>query len=129
MDDCVFCKIIKGKIPSFKVYEDEKFFAFLDINPIHPGHSLIMPKKHIDYLFDYDDPGYSEIFKAAKKLSAKIRKVTNAKKIGLSIEGISVSHLHIHLVPVNNINDLDPCLAKNADMKELEKMAEAIINA
>jgi len=120
---------VKSEIPSFKIYEDKKFFAFLDINPIRAGHTLLIPKKHVDYVFDYVDPEYSEIFKLAKKLAVKIKKVTHAKKIGIAVEGIAVPHLHIHLVPVNNGNDLDPCLAKPADMKELTQLAKLIIEA
>jgi histidine triad (HIT) family protein len=124
--DCIFCKIIKGEIPSYKIYEDEDFFAFLDINPMHPGHTLLLPKEHQGYVFDIDDLLYSKLFKTAKKLSVKLKKVTQAKKIGLAIEGISVDHVHLHLVPVNNGNDLDPCLAKKADQKELEDLAKKL---
>jgi histidine triad (HIT) family protein len=123
MNDCIFCRIVKGEIPSFKVWEDEDFFAFLDINPISEGHTLLIPKKHINYIFDYEDPDYSKIFERAKLLSRKIKKVTGAKKIGLAIEGISVEHLHLHLVPVNDMNDLDPCKAKPGDKDELAKLA------
>jgi histidine triad (HIT) family protein len=125
-DDCIFCKIIKGEIPSYKIYEDEKTYAFLDINPMHPGHTLLLPKEHQEYIFDVDDPLYSELFKTAKKLSVKLKEVTQAKKIGLAIEGISVDHVHLHLVPVNNVNDLDPCLAKKADPKVLEDLAKKL---
>ena len=128
-NECIFCRIVKGEIPSFKIYEDDKFFAFLDINPIRAGHTLVIPKKHVDYIFDYEDPEYSEIFKLAKKLAVKIKKVTHAKKIGIAVEGIAVPHLHIHLVPVNNGNDLDPCLAKPANMNELAELAKLIISA
>lgn len=129
MDDCIFCKIVKGIVPSLKIYEDKNFFAFLDINPIRQGHTLLIPKKHIDYVFDYADPEYSEIFRLAKKLSIKIKKATNAKKIGIAVEGIAVGHLHIHLVPVNKGNDLDPCLARPADKKDLENTAALIMNS
>jgi histidine triad (HIT) family protein len=124
--DCIFCKIVKGEIPSFKVWEDEKHFAFMDINPMRKGHVLLIPKIHIDYIFDYENPGYSKLFDAAKMLSSAIKKVTNAKKIAIAVEGISVQHLHIHLVPVNKINDLDPCLVKSGNMDELAKVAEEL---
>lgn len=125
--DCVFCKIIKGDIPSFKVWEDEQFFAFLDINPMAEGHTLLIPKEHVSYIFDYDDPSYSEIFQAAKIISKRLKILTKAKKIGMAIEGISNDHLHIHLVPVNSANDLDPNKAKSADMKELKEFAEKLL--
>ena len=124
--ECIFCKIVAGEIPSERIWEDEDFFAFLDIAPIHAGHVLLIPKEHIDYIFDYDDPGYSEIFKRAKMLSERIKEATGAEKIGLAIEGIAVRHLHLHLVPVNKGNDLDPCKAKKASPEELKDMAERL---
>jgi len=120
--DCVFCKIIKGEISSYKVYEDEDVFAFLDINPIRSGHVLLVPKRHSEYIFELEDPLYSDMFRIARTLSRKIKDVTKAKRVGLAIEGISVNHIHLHLVPVNEVNDLDPCLAKKADPKDLERM-------
>ena len=124
--DCIFCKIVKGEIPSYKLWEDKNFYAFLDINPMQSGHTLLIPKVHHDYVFDVDDPLYSELFRTAKNLSVKLKKATHAKKIALAIEGISTPHVHLHLVPVNNINDLDPCLSKKADPKELERLAKVI---
>jgi len=126
MGECVFCKIIGGEIPSFKVWEDEETLAFMDINPIRAGHLLIIPKKHVDYLFEAEEPLYSKLFYNAKRISHAIKKVTDAVKIGLAVEGISVRHAHIHLIPVNEVNDLDPCLAKKADMAELKAMTEKI---
>lgn len=126
MKDCLFCKIIKGEVPSYKIWEDENFFAFLDINPINPGHTILVPKKHLDYIFDLEEILYSEIFKTAKKLSGPLKKATKAEKIGLAIEGFAIRHIHIHLVPVNKVNDLDPNRAKKTSSEELSKMAEKI---
>jgi len=105
-EDCIFCKIIRGEVPSFKVWEDENFLAFLSIEPINPGHTLVIPKKHIDYVFDLKEPLYSQMFKVAKKISKNLKKVMKAKRIGIAVEGFSVPHVHIHLVPINNENEL-----------------------
>lgn len=126
MENCLFCKIIKGKIPSYKIWEDENFFAFLNINPINPGHTILVPKKHLDYIFDLEEPLYSEIFKTAKKLSRPLKKATGAEKIGLAIEGLAIRHIHIHLVPVNKVNDLDPNKAKKASSEELLTIVEKV---
>jgi histidine triad (HIT) family protein len=126
MENCLFCKIIKGEVPSYKIWEDKNFFAFLDINPINPGHTILVPKKHLDYIFDLEEPLYSEIFKTAKKLSKPLKKATGAEKIGLAIEGLAFRHIHIHLVPVNKINDLDPNRAKKGSPEELLTIAEKV---
>lgn len=123
MNDCIFCNIVSGKIPSFKIYEDSDAIVFLDINPMHKGHVLVIPKTHHEYIFDVPEPLYSRLFQLAKKLSTTLKSYTNSKKIGLAIEGLSVNHVHLHLVPINNINDLDPCLSKPADFKDLELIA------
>jgi histidine triad (HIT) family protein len=126
MDDCVFCKIIKGEIEAAKIWENEKFFAFLDIKPVNPGHTLLLPKKHIDYIFDVEEPLYSELFQAAKKLSRPIKNAVGSRRIGVSIEGFGVPHAHIHLVPINKGYELDPNKAKPATTKELNEVAEKI---
>lgn len=128
MEDCIFCKFIKGEIKVAKIYEDDNFFAFLDIRPINPGHTLLVPKKHIDYIFDLEEPLYSEAFKVAKKLSKPIQNVVKSRRIGIAIEGFGVPHVHIHIVPLNRGNELDPNRAKETDPEELEKLAEKIKN-
>jgi len=126
MAECVFCKIIKGEIPSVKIWEDAETYAFLDINPMHPGHLLIIPKKHVDYIFETEEPLFAKLFSNAKRLSKALKSTTGALKIGLAIEGISVRHVHLHLVPVNQINDLDPCKSKKGNIEELKEIAEKI---
>ncbi len=79
MNDCIFCKIIRGEIDSAKIYEDDKFFAFLDMKPINPGHILVVPKKHIDNIFDIEEPLYSELFQIAKKLSQPIKNALKSR--------------------------------------------------
>ncbi len=126
MDGCIFCKIANGEIDSAKVYEDEKFFAFLDIRPLNPGHTLLLPKIHIDYIFDVEEPLYSELFETAKKLAGPIRDAVQSKRIGISVEGFGVPHAHVHLVPINKGFELDPNRAKTANPKELLEIADKI---
>lgn len=125
MDDCVFCKIIKGEIEAVKIWEDDKFFAFLDIKPVNPGHALLLPKKHVDYIFDVEEPLYSEIFQIAKKLAKPIKNAMAVKRIGIIVEGFGVPHAHIHLVPIN-FGEIDPQRAKDATAEELSDIAEKI---
>ncbi len=126
MDGCIFCKIARGEIDSAKIYEDDKFFAFLDMKPINPGHILVVPKKHIDNIFDIEEPLYSELFQIAKKLSQPIKNALKSRRIGISVEGFGVSHAHIHLVPINRGYELDPNRAKPATPKELSEVAKKI---
>ena len=121
-----FCKIIAGEIPSKKVWEDENYFAFLDINPINPGHTLVIPKKHEDNLFDLDEETYSGLFLAAKKLSEPIQKAVDSQRIGVLVEGFLVHHAHVHLVPLNAGNELDASRSKKATPEELEEVAKKI---
>lgn len=99
--ECVFCNIIAGKLPAHKLWEDKDFYAFLDHKPINPGHTLLIPKKHAEYIFELEEPLYSRIFKSAKKLAKPLREAMNSQRIGVLVEGFGVAHLHIHLVPIN----------------------------
>lgn len=125
-EDCIFCKIVKGEIPSAKIGEDENFMAFLDVNPINKGHVLLIPKKHEEYLFDLEDKDYIELLLKAKEISKILKIKLLPKKVGMAVEGISIPHLHIHLVPVNNINELNPERAKHATQEELQEVARLI---
>ncbi len=127
MTDCVFCKIIGGEIPSTKIWEDKDFLAFLDINPINSGHTLVIPKKHIDYVFDMGEPEYSNIFKAAKRLAGPIKEATGARRVGVMIEGSLVPHVHVHLVPLHGGGELSFARAKKATPEELNQLAQKII--
>lgn len=127
MSECIFCKIIAGEIPGVKIWEDEELFAFLDINPMNPGHTLLIPKKHHQYLFEIDEQLYSRIFKAAKKLSEPIRRAMGAKRIGLVVEGFLVPHVHIHLVPLHSGGELSFSRARKASAEELKETAEKIM--
>jgi histidine triad (HIT) family protein len=103
----VFSKIAKGEIPSYKIAEDELNFAFLDINPLAEGHTLVIPKKETDYIFDLNEEEYKSLFSFARKVSIAMRKVIPCERIGVAVIGLEVPHAHIHLVPINSIYDLD----------------------
>jgi histidine triad (HIT) family protein len=126
MQDCIFCKIAQGEIPSSTIWGDEKFLAFLDINPVNPGHTLLIPKKHIDNVFEMEDRDYSDLFLAAKLLSKPLQAAMGAKRVGVMIEGFLVHHAHIHLIPLKHGNGLDPCRAKKATPEELAEVAKKI---
>lgn len=99
--ECVFCNIISGKVSAHKLWEDKDFYAFLDHKPINPGHTLLIPKKHAEYIFELEEPLYGRIFKNARKLAKPLREAMRSQRIGVLIEGFGVAHLHIHLVPIN----------------------------
>jgi histidine triad (HIT) family protein len=124
--DDIFCKIIAGEIPSHKVYEDDQFFAFLDVNPLNPGHTLLVPKEHYEYLFDMPSELYTALWLKAKEISPAIQRATNAKRIGVVVEGFAVPHVHIHLAPINSPRELDSSNQKPAKPDDLAEMAEKI---
>lgn len=126
---CVFCKILRKEIPSNKIWENERFYAFLDINPVNPGHFMIIPKKHVDYFFDLHEGEYREIFEIAKKLQKPLLKATGAKRVGLVVEGFAVPHAHLHLVPLHGGNEIDPCRAKKGVPEEMALISEKIRKA
>jgi len=102
----IFTKIVNGEIPAWKVAEDENFYAFLDIFPVAKGHTLVIPKKEVDYLFDLDDATYAGLHMFAKKVAMGIQKAIPCKKIGVMVLGLEVPHAHIHLVPMQSEADL-----------------------
>lgn len=102
----IFSKIIAGEIPSYKVAENEKFLAFLDITPVAMGHTLVIPKVEVDYFFDMDSDLLAEINLFAKEVATKIQRVVPCKKIGVSVVGLEVPHAHMHLIPLNTIKDM-----------------------
>jgi len=97
----IFSRIIAGEIPSYRVAEDEKCFAFLDINPVQPGHTLVIPKHEVDYIFDLDDDEYVALHRFAKRVARAIKRATGCKRVGVAVLGMEVPHAHIHLVPLN----------------------------
>ena len=123
----IFTKIINGEIPSYKVAENDHCIAILDINPLANGHVLVIPKKEVDYIFDIDDADYAELWTFAKKVSAAIRKAIPCKRIGVAVIGLEVPHAHIHLIPLQNVSDINFSRPKmHPSQEELAKTAEAI---
>ena len=103
----IFSKIVKGDLPAFKVYEDKNHLAFLDIFPLAYGHVLVIPKKEIDYIFDLPTDEYLALLKFAKKVAKAMDKVIVCERIGIAVIGLEVPHAHIHLVPLNNVSDIN----------------------
>lgn len=126
----IFTKIVNGEIPSYKVAETEKFLAFLDISPLAVGHTLVIPKKEIDYIFNVDDELLQELIVFAKTVALAIEKVIPCKRIGVTVIGIEVPHAHIHLIPIKQVSDMNfarPKLSPSAD--ELKATAVLIKNS
>jgi len=126
----VFSRIIQGEIPSYKVAESEKFYAFLDIFPLVRGHSLVVPKKEVDYLFELEDSLLGEMMVFSKKVGLAIEKVIPCERIGLTVMGIDVPHAHIHLIPFTEINDMNFSREKlSLSKEEFEDIAMRIREA
>lgn|SRR5690606_665486 len=125
----VFTKIINGEIPSYKIAENDKFFAFLDIFPVAKGHVLVIPKDEIDKVFDLSDELLSEILLFARPIAKAIESVIPCKRVGLSVIGLEVPHAHLHLVPLNNISDMDFTKKLKLSDEELKEIQEKILKA
>jgi len=126
----IFTKIINGEIPAHKIAENENFLAFLDITPLAAGHTLVIPKKEVDYIFKLNDDLYSDLWLFAKKVAAAIEQVIPCKRIGVAVIGLEVPHAHIHLVPLNHVGDINFTKAKmNPSSDELALIAESIREA
>lgn len=103
----IFSRIVKGEIPCYKIAENDKFFAFLDINPVAKGHTLVIPKRETDYIFALDDMELAEMTVFAKKVAQAIEKAIPCKRIGVAVIGLEVPHAHIHLIPITQEGDMD----------------------
>lgn len=103
----IFTKIINGEIPAYKIEEDNNYLAFLDINPLTPGHVLVVPKREEDYIFNLEDEELSGLIVFAKKVAAALKQAVPCKRIGVTVIGLEVPHTHIHLIPINNIDDMN----------------------
>lgn len=125
----IFTKIVKGEIPCHKVMEDTDYLAFLDIRPISPGHTLVIPKKEVDYIFDLDDKTLTDLMVFAKTVAQKIRKSVECERVGIMVAGLEVPHAHVHLVPIRSVSDLNFANAKVVSSDQLAKLAEQIRTA
>ncbi len=123
----LFSRIIAGDIPSYRIYEDEYIYAFLDITPQRLGHTLIVPKIERDHFSEVPEPYYSAIFQVAKKLSPAIQQATDCQRICTMFMGYEVPHCHYHLIPTDSMADLDHANARKAEPLELQKMQEKIL--
>lgn len=127
MAESIFTKIIKGEIPCYKILEDDRFIAFLDVFPIKKGHTLVVPKVQIDYLFHLDDRLLSDLMLFTKKVAQKMEKAIPCERIGVAVVGLEVPHAHIHLVPLDSVGDIDFGQPKlKLSSQEMAKIADSI---
>lgn len=123
----IFSRIIAGEIPCYKIAENDSFFAFMDINPINWGHTLVVPKKETDYIFDMDDDELGDMMVFAKKVAKAIKAAIPCRKVGVTVLGLEVPHAHIHLVPLQKEGDMDfRCKISDPDPARMKELAEAI---
>ena len=126
----IFSKIVNGDIPCYKIAEDERFYAFLDINPVAKGHILVIPKNEIDYLFDIEDKFYQDYFLFAKKVAVGLKKAIPCEKVGLAVIGLEILHAHIHLIPLNTMEDINFSKPKlKLTPEEFDEIAAKIVGA
>ncbi|MBQ2838616.1 MAG: HIT family protein [Muribaculaceae bacterium] len=118
----IFSRIVAGEIPCYKVAEDEKHFAFLDINPVAPGHVLVIPKQEVDYIFDLNDQDYADLQIFAKRVAEAIKQALPCRRVGVAVMGMEVPHTHIHLIPINEEADMNFFKEKSA--LRAEEMAD-----
>ena len=127
----IFSKIVSKEIPSFKVYEDDNFLAFLDINPLKKGHTLVIPKEETDYIFDIKSQEYEDLWSFAKVVAKGMKKVIDCERISIVVMGLEVPHAHIHLIPLNNIQDIDFSQPKlkilDEEMQEIANLIKSAI--
>ena len=124
----IFTDIIEGKIPSYKIAETETCLAFLDINPNSVGHTLCIPKKEVDLIFDLDQDLYQDLMNFSKKIATALKKAVPCERIGMSVIGLEVPHAHVHLIPINSMKDVDFKHKKKCSHENFEEIAEKIKN-
>lgn len=122
----IFTKIIKGEIPSYKIAEDDHYFAFLDINPNSEGHTLVIPKKEVNKLFDLDEELYLGLMKFSRKIAIAVEKAVPCKRIGVSVIGLEVPHVHVHLIPLHSMSNVDFKHKVQLKPEEFERIVERI---
>lgn len=125
----IFTKIVNGEVPSYKIFENEHFYSFLDISPMTKGHTLVIPKKEVDYLFDIDDAMLSEMIVLSKKIAKAIEKTVECTRVGVMVVGLEMPHAHIHLIPIQNEGDMNLSNKRiQLTKEEFEKIAEDIVS-
>jgi histidine triad (HIT) family protein len=128
MSESIFTKIINGEIPSFKIYEDEFTYAFLDIHPVQPGHVLVVPKQEVKYVWDLEDDQYAKLMVSVKKVAKRIKEVINPAYVGIKVEGTDVPHAHVHVIPFSTAAEFSRKVDKSLpqDNKKLEETASRL---
>jgi histidine triad (HIT) family protein len=128
MEDSIFTKIVKGEIPAEKIYEDEQTIAFLDIHPITPGHTLVISKKQVEFLWDLDDETYIAVMRTVKLVAGRLREVLDAPYVGEKVIGIDVPHAHVHLIPFTTTDEYSrhADMTKEPDFEKLKAIAEKL---
>jgi len=128
MQNSIFTKIINGEIPAHKIYEDEKTLAFLDINPVQPGHTLVVPKVEVEFVWDLEDEDYAALMATVKKVALRLREIMGKPYVGEMVVGTDVPHAHIHVVPFTESHELKRVLNEEAepDQEELAGIAEKL---
>lgn len=124
--ETLFSKIAKGEIPSYKIAESDKFYAFLDINPVQPGHTLIIPKEAVDYIFDIDDQTLGEMIVFAKRIAVRIKQSLNCNRVAVAVVGLEVPHAHIHLIPINKESDMNFSTKLSLSQDELQQIQQQL---
>lgn len=124
----IFSRIIKGEIPCYKIAENDKFFAFLDINPVQNGHTLVVPKREVDYIFKMDDAELAEMMVFAKKVAKAVEKAIPCTRIGVAVIGLEVPHTHIHLIPITNEGDMNFAKKHNLTEDEFKEIQRKIVS-
>ena len=122
----LFTRIIEGEIPSYRVAEDAEFYAFLDINPVQPGHTLVVPRQEVDYVFDIEDDQLGRMMVFAKQVARQIQTVTKCRKVAVLVLGLEVNQAHIHLVPINAEGDIDLKKKLQLPAEEMERIAREL---
>jgi histidine triad (HIT) family protein len=122
----IFTKIIQGEIPSYKVAENDNFYAFLDINPNSKGHTLVVPKKEVNKLFDLDEELYNELMSFSRKIAIALEKTVSCERIGMAVIGLDVPHVHVHLIPLQKMEDFQFVKKENLQPEEFKEIAKAI---
>lgn len=128
MQDSVFTKIINGEIPSHKIYEDDSTFAFLDIHPLTKGHTLVIPKKQIDHLWDLPEQDYVAVMAAAKKIALNLKEALGVERVGVKVVGTDVPHAHVHLIPFNTSREFNAAqdMSIEPDHQALAELADSL---
>lgn len=127
MEDSIFTKIIKGEIPCHKVYEDSKILAFLDVNPAQPGHTLVIPKQQVEFVWDLDEETYHALMDVSKKIAQRMRKVLEVPYVGEQVIGVDVPHAHVHLIPFSDpLTWTKPHHVDNPDHAQMAELAKKL---